>query len=163
MWARLAHQGRQELAAPKVRAGQQKQIVETTLVLSSFLLLVVLNLVAAQRVNHLALPPRLQKLFAPDTPKRFSLNQLLFEGMLLFGQDRPAENVKVQFRGTDANFELRLPSSRDTLHFAMCVFDLPPQHRHPMIRFLEPQLALPFQALPHPQKGFERESECHEG
>jgi hypothetical protein len=31
------------------------------------------------------------------------------------------------------------------------VVDLLPQHRHPVIRLLEPQLVLPFQALPHPQ------------
>jgi hypothetical protein len=110
-----------------------------------------LKLVAAQRVNHLALPPRLQKLFAADMSKRFSLDQLFFEGMLPFDQDRPAENVKMQFRSTDARFELRPPSSRDILHFSVGVVDLLPQHRHPVIRLLEPQLVLPFQALPHPQ------------
>jgi hypothetical protein len=126
-------------------------------------LLVVLKLVTAQRVNHFALPPRLQKLFAPEMSKRFSLNQLFFEGMLPLGQHRLAENVKVQFRGTDANFELRLASSRDIPHFTVGVLDLLPQHGNPLIRFLEPQLVLPFQSLPHPQKGFERESECHKG
>jgi hypothetical protein len=42
------------------------------------------------------------------------------------------------------------------------VFDLPQHHRNPKIRFLQPQLLLPFQALPHLQKHFEREAECHD-
>jgi len=113
-------------------------------------LLVVLKLVMAQSVNYFALPPCLQEIFAAGMSKRFGLNQLFFEGMPPLAQHGPAEHIKLQFRRTDPRFELRPPSIRDILHFTVCVFDLLPQHRHPVIRFLQPQLMLPLQALPHP-------------
>ncbi len=103
----------------------------------------------AQSVNYFALPSCPQKIFAADMSKRFGFNQLFFERMPPLAQHGPAESIKLQFRRTDPRFELRLPPRCDIFAFALRVFDLLPQHRNPVIRFLQPQLMLPFQALPH--------------
>jgi hypothetical protein len=104
LWARLAHEGRQRLAAPKVGAAQQKQIIETTLVLLGFLLLIGLKLVEAKGVHYFTLPPRLLEIFTAGVSKSFCLNQLFLQGMLPFGQNGTAENVKLQFRRAYSGF-----------------------------------------------------------
>jgi hypothetical protein len=130
--------------------------------LSRFLSMVVLKLVMAESVDHLALPPRLQKIFAAGVSKRFSIDQPFFQSMLPFAQNGTAENIKLQFRRTDSRFELSPLPSRDIPDFIVHLVNLLPQRRNEMIRLMEPQLVLPFQTLPHPQEYFERESECHE-
>jgi len=86
---------------------------------------------------------------------------LFFQGMPSLRQNRAAENIKLQFRGADPGFQLRPPPCLDILHSTVYVLDLPQQHGDAQIRFLQPQLLLPFQASTNPQQDFERESECH--
>jgi hypothetical protein len=155
-------QARQRLAAPKVCAAQQKQIIETALVLSGFLQPVVLELVTAKRVHDFTLPPGVLKVIAAGMPEHFGVNQLFFQGALPFGQNGPAEAVKLQFGCTDSGFQLRPPPRVDVRHLTVYIFDLLAQRSNSEIGFLQPQLLLPLQALPDAQQDFERESECHE-
>jgi len=163
LWARLAHGTRQRLAAPKVGAAQQKHVIKAALVSSGLLLVVVLKLVQAKRIHHFALPARLLEVCIAGGSMGFRVYQLLIQNIPAGCQNGAAENVELQFSCTDPGCQLRPPPDYDLFRFADHVFDLPPQGRDPVIRLLQTQLLLTFQALPHPQQNFERESKSHEG
>jgi len=165
-WARVAQEGRQErssvkLVASQVSAAQQKQVVEAALILSGFLLTVVPKLVTAKRVHDFTLPPGQLEVLAAGVSKSFRLCQLSFQHTLAFDENGMTKLVKLQFRCTDTGFQLRAPAHHDIFHSCVRVFDFLPQPGNPLIRFLQPQLMLPLEALPHSQKHFERESEGH--
>src|SRR5579863_679668 len=124
--------------------------------------MVVPKLVTAKRVHNFTLSPGELEGCTANLSKRFRLDLLSFENSPPFDQNRVAENVKLQFRCADARHHLRTPACFDIFHSPVYVLDLLPQHGNPVIRFLQAQLLLPFQALPHPQKHFEGKLEGHE-
>ena len=117
----------------------------------------------AQHVHNFSLLAGVLKGFTARASIGFSFNQLFFQGKLARSQHGTAENVKLQLCRTNPGFALRASPYLNIFHLTVYVFDLLPQHRNPVIGFLQPQLLLTFQALPQPQKHFERKSKSHKG